>query len=114
MASGYRLPRWLMLLGFVLVCSLGAALFAARSLLFVRWAPPENPLLRSQPEARPNASVDLSGPGILAKMAAAYESCRSYEDKGVVRTTFHEPHGFVEEEPFETSFVRGGGFRFGV
>jgi hypothetical protein len=45
-------------------------------------------------------------------MAAAYASCTTYRDSGVVTTTFFSPARRVERRPFSTRFVRNGGFVF--
>jgi outer membrane lipoprotein-sorting protein len=51
--------------------------------------------------------------GILAEMATAYSSCKSYQDKGRVQITFVEPKGNrTQEIRFWTAFVRPDHFRF--
>jgi hypothetical protein len=56
---------------------------------------------------------DFSAQGILARAAAAYSSCKSYRDSGVVKVVFLENGGRrIQEKPFKTAFVRPDRFRF--
>lgn len=66
----------------------------------------------SAPETPPGtASTDgLSADQVLAKLAAAYATCRSYRDSGVVSNAFDPQH--VDVKPFRTAFVRPDQFRF--
>src|SRR5438309_634374 len=48
---------------------------------------------------------------ILARVAAAYASCTTYRDSGVVTTTFFGPER-VRRQPFSTRFIRNSGFLF--
>jgi hypothetical protein len=49
---------------------------------------------------------------ILARVAAAYASCRSYSDSGVVKDRYPGLLGHTTEKPFRTAFVRPDRFRF--
>jgi hypothetical protein len=49
---------------------------------------------------------------ILARVAAAYVSCRSYSDSGVVKDRYPGLLGHTTEKPFRTAFVRPDRFRF--
>lgn len=50
---------------------------------------------------------------IIRKMAQVYASCSSYQETGVVETTFDEvTSGRIEKKPFKTYFKRPALFRF--
>ena len=54
-----------------------------------------------------------SGQELLARAAAVYAHCTSYQDTGVVMILFMESGGDrTEERPFKTAFVRPDRFRF--
>jgi hypothetical protein len=81
--------------------------------LFGAWVPLRaHPLLQRKPEARAGVPIDLTAQQVLEKAAATYASCRSYQDAGVVLTTFYGFWALETRRPFATSFVRDGGFRF--
>ena len=80
--------------------------------LFWRWGPAAHPLAAAAPVALQGAKVELGAREILDRMVAAYASAKSYRDVGVVQTTWSGWRSHVNQRPFETAFVRGGGFRF--
>ena len=50
---------------------------------------------------------------VVRKMAESYAACKSYQDTGVVETTYHEEtEGRIEKMPFKTYFKRPNQFRF--
>ncbi len=50
---------------------------------------------------------------ILAQMKQTYANCQTYQDTGVVTTTFIQSSGnWIDEKPFLTAFVRPDRFRF--
>ena len=64
-------------------------------------------LFGAGPEAVPGAKE------ILKRVATTYAFCRSYQDSGVVETTFIQPdRNWRERKPFSTAFVRPNRFRF--
>lgn len=55
----------------------------------------------------------LTPEAILKRMARAYAQCTSYQDTGVVETTYHEAtSGRIEKMPFKTYFKRPNLLRF--
>jgi len=68
--------------------------------------------LRAAGTADPS-SASLSAPDVIARVVAAYRTCATYRDTGVVRTVFFEETGQrTQERPFKTAFVRPDSFRF--
>lgn len=58
-------------------------------------------------------SASLSGPDVVARLVAAYRTCATYRDTGVVRTVYFEATGpRTQDRPFKTAFVRPDSFRF--
>lgn len=49
---------------------------------------------------------------IVRTMAATYARATSYTDRGVRVTEFSGPQPHTVRQPFETAFIRSGGFRF--
>jgi hypothetical protein len=49
---------------------------------------------------------------ILDQVRAAYATCKSYRDEGVVTTTFFGSGKSTHRKPFSTRFARGEGFLF--
>jgi hypothetical protein len=99
--------------------SLGGRIFGAAVFIvflpamFWDWIPPAvDPLLRADPVAT-DRPIDRDAAQILRLMTAAYRDCRSYEDRGVVRTRFHGWDGFSTQIEFTTKFQRDAAFRFG-
>jgi outer membrane lipoprotein-sorting protein len=67
----------------------------------------------SSGRANEPAAGALTAQQILERMAAAYASCTSYRDSGVVKTTFVESsRRRTVEKLFRTAFVRPDRFRF--
>ncbi|MCZ6815298.1 MAG: hypothetical protein O7F76_01220 [Planctomycetota bacterium] len=65
------------------------------------------PTTLSEPDARKAAGE------IMAAMAEVYASCKSYQDRCVIETHSVDRGVFhARRLPFETAFVRAGGFRF--
>jgi len=59
------------------------------------------------------SSASLSGPDVVARVVAAYRTCATYRDTGVVRTVYFEETGQrTQDRPFKTAFVRPDSFRF--
>jgi hypothetical protein len=59
------------------------------------------------------SSASLSGPDVVARVVAAYRTCATYRDTGVVRTVYFEETGQrTQNRPFKTAFVRPDSFRF--
>ncbi len=59
------------------------------------------------------SSASLSAPDVLARVVAAYRTCATYQDTGVVRTVYFEQTGQrTQDRPFKTAFVRPDSFRF--
>jgi len=64
-------------------------------------------------QAKENQKTVLKPEDILAKMAKAYATCKSYQDTGTVKTVFIQTTGErIIEKPFTTAFVRPDQFRF--
>lgn len=60
-----------------------------------------------------SSSSGLTAETILTQMKQAYSSCQTYQDTGVVTTTFIQSSGnWIDEKHFLTAFVRPDGFRF--
>jgi outer membrane lipoprotein-sorting protein len=60
-----------------------------------------------------SSSSGLSAETFLAQMRQTYASCQTYQDTGVVTTTFSQSSGnWIDEKPFLTAFVRPDRFRF--
>ncbi len=65
------------------------------------------------PPAQTLPGAPLDAVSILMKVKKAYQSCRSYRDRGEVRTRgFVEGGSFASSVRFATAFVRPGSFRF--
>jgi outer membrane lipoprotein-sorting protein len=59
------------------------------------------------------SSSGFTAETILAQMKQTYASCETYQDTGVVTTTFIQSSGnWIDEKPFLTAFVRPDRFRF--
>lgn len=67
--------------------------------------PPETPVVMV-------ADPALTGSALYERMRAAYANAKTYSDKGEEQTVYSGFLRRVETRPFETAFVRGGGFRF--
>ncbi len=60
-----------------------------------------------------SSSSGLTAETILARMKETYAGCQTYQDTGVVTTTFIQSSGNrIDEKPFLTAFVRPDRFRF--
>jgi hypothetical protein len=66
----------------------------------------------NEPQSIAGDSTDITAETILARMTAAYATCRTYSDKGVMVTTFRGPRTHESQRTFETRFARDVGFRF--
>lgn len=110
---GPRLVR-VLVVGALLVAGLAyfLAFPALRVAMATRSGPSKPDAIRVEPQRVTTAVADLDGPTVLARMAAAYAGCSTYQDDGVLWDEFGGPEGHSSTTAFNTSFVRGGGFRF--
>lgn len=73
-----------------------------------------NPKVLPPPEAPLAAIADptLTGSVVYERMRAAYANAKSYVDEGVEQTIYSGFLAHTQTRPFETVFVRGGGFHY--
>jgi len=110
---GTPFVRTLVVVALVLVGLVGlVAIRALRVGMSTRSGPSMPDAIRVGPQRVTTAVADLDGPAVVARMAVVYAESRTYQDEGVLWNEFSGTRGHASMTTFETSFERGGGFRF--